>query len=1246
MCKRYCFVLVHEQMVTAVKSADKKRRRLRKRWLLCILLLCGGVWLARGILFGPIVANLAAHKLGQTLEGSATVQSASGGWLQDAQFNNVAAQGSSLGVVPLFAARKIKATYDYELLFGNLQALRSLAVDGLELELDLRGRSGNSEATSESEKWPALLMHVPQPFPHVSINGDIHIQLPQENKIGIEDLNLESTDNTLAIQIPSIQINDTLSLPIVVELARDLPDRMRLIRPFALGDLTVKELALILGYQQQQITARVEVGGGSALLEATPKKLHFVAERVNLAAIPNTLLALLPKELRSMSGSVSTDVIAIKETAGWNVVGSLQLHDIIIAGCGPFHMSSQVQITPALALLPQLRITGPEKGDVAIDGLTLDVSGGKPISGKIQVNLPNVQAWWPEFLPPLPVPLRSNAQLTVTGETVTINRAEIIGGGATIQLGGHLAPRPWRIEAADLFITGDLTHVRTWIADAPVLTGKAAVRLQGTVPISDQLKTWLSTPLSLSLTADHIDLPQFGFDKVQFTGKTNNGAIRIDEALLSIAGTELLAAGDIQKTEQGWASTLDQGRITFPNVVAQLATSTSLRYENEIVFIAPLRLQSSAGMVSAEAQLAGGGGHLRLQGTAIKLAALGYESLDGNVELDVDINGPWSSPTGTVKIQAPAVRIAEQALSIQLDTHQDETGITFDQGTILLDKRGSIVMSGTLPFYINDAGFSLKPLGKKPARLDISIPALENWIPERVASGSLQMNVQMGGENNPLAMVGNATLSEVRIHHVDSDVPGRKINAPAVLAANAQWLGDATGLRAEATISQDDRAIIKAHFESLGDVIINTFYDGMWRHRTWQANGSITELDVAQIAGAIPGVLHLTGKIAGDWQASGNFITPTWNGNLRVDGVEAKIANDVPTFSAGQARLSVSDKIIQLESLGVDLGGSPLQALGTITLGVQPQVQCSINGKNVLLIQRHDARVRTDLNLELEGPLQKLLLKGKAHVISALFNPDISLFSGGGDVTDDGRLIIFELEDPLLANLLFDVGVTSSIKPTDEGVRIATDLVRAKCDLDLHLGGSGKLPELKGSISARDGRIFLPFSTLQISQGDILFPPADPFQPRLEVSAFSQVRRYKVNLQVTGLLSDPQVLASADGLDQRDALLLLTTGSTSAELTDESGQRAALGRVGGWLGLEAWRMVDGPADPDAGPSFLERVTLDMGRQVSNTGRDTIEAELELSEPQQVPGIFLYGERDRWDAYNAGFIFRFSWGGEE
>jgi hypothetical protein len=242
-------------------------------------------------------------------------------------------------------------------------------------------------------------------------------------------------------------------------------------------------------------------------------------------------------------------------------------------------------------------------------------------------------------------------------------------------------------------------------------------------------------------------------------------------------------------------------------------------------------------------------------------------------------------------------------------------------------------------------------------------------------------------------------------------------------------------------------------------------------------------------------------------------------------------------------------------------------------------------------------------------------------------------------------VVPFEFNDPPLSTLRFDVAISSAYGTGRDGVRLATDLVRADCDLDLHLGGTGAAPELMGRMTVRKGAVFLPFSTLRLTNGELLFPEGDPFHPRINAVANAQVRRWNIALQVDGPLSDPQVRAGGDGLDERDALLLVTTGSTSSELSGEQGQRSAVGRLGTWLGAEAWDFIDGESDPDAGPGLIDRVTLQFGREVSDSGNDTIEAEVEVTEPDLVPGVLIYGERDRWDDYNAGIILRFKWGGE-
>jgi hypothetical protein len=104
-------------------------------------------------------------------------------------------------------------------------------------------------------------------------------------------------------------------------------------------------------------------------------------------------------------------------------------------------------------------------------------------------------------------------------------------------------------------------------------------------------------------------------------------------------------------------------------------------------------------------------------------------------------------------------------------------------------------------------------------------------------------------------------------------------------------------------------------------------------------------------------------------------------------------------------------------------------------------------------------------------------------------------------------------------------------------------------------------------------------------------------------------------------------------LSQYDAILLLGTGYTREELESEGIGRAAFGKLAAFLGGRLVSRFSGPRDPDE-RTFLDRFKVTVGKEVSRSGEDTIEAEFEASDR-----LFLRVERDRFDEYNGGVVWR-------
>jgi autotransporter translocation and assembly factor TamB len=493
-------------------------------------------------------------------------------------------------------------------------------------------------------------------------------------------------------------------------------------------------------------------------------------------------------------------------------------------------------------------------------------------------------------------------------------------------------------------------------------------------------------------------------------------------------------------------------------------------------------------------------------------------------------------------------------------------------------------------------------------------------------------------------VTGHLSFSGVRPRPLAESPTSIRQASLAVLDGRIDLRGAVDGVDLTVAMRADEQPVLTGTVRSPGAWDAQTLSGG-WRQRAIAGEVQLADLQLARLAAMVPGVRHLVGNASGGLALSGTAAEPQWSGTLALTNVEAKLATDIPTLADGSVQLELAGRTVQLRQGMFTLGGAPVTIAGEVTLGEPPHLAMRVDGLNALLVQRHDVRLRADLGLSLNGPLDQVTVAGRTVVTSALFSPDLSLWQGGAG-RGDGRLVPFEFLSPPLSTLRFDVQVSSAFTSAQDGVRVATSLVRADCDLDLHLRGSGAAPELSGRVVVRQGHVFLPFSTLRLSTGEIRFLDGDPFHPRLNAVATAQVRRWRLTLQADGPLADPQIRASGEGLDERDALLLLTTGSTSAELSGEEGQRAAIGRLGTWLGREAWDLIDGETDPDAAPGWADRMTLEFGRQVSDGGKDTIEAQVELTEPDLVPGVLIYGERDRWDDYNAGLILRFRWGGEE
>jgi translocation and assembly module TamB len=341
------------------------------------------------------------------------------------------------------------------------------------------------------------------------------------------------------------------------------------------------------------------------------------------------------------------------------------------------------------------------------------------------------------------------------------------------------------------------------------------------------------------------------------------------------------------------------------------------------------------------------------------------------------------------------------------------------------------------------------------------------------------------------------------------------------------------------------------------------------------------------------------------------------------------LKGDIPPLHQGSGRILFEGRKVRIEGFKGQLGYGPLAIGGTIHLPVDgvPEVDATIKGENLLLARSRNLRLRSDVDLSVSGPLDALLAKGKFVVTDALYSQPMDLLAGSAPAADH-KLQLFSIREGPLSTLRLDIEIFG-----DRSFRISNNIVRGHFSPALRLRGTGAVPEPDGSIFFQDVLVKLELTSLKVDHGEVRFAPDDPFAPLVRLAAHTRIQGFDLNVALEGALPDVEVYVQSNPpLPPRDALILLMTGNTPERL-QEKGTQGALMLAGTVFGKRLLSKVQGPSDPDE-ESFLDRFSLDMGRDISRSGEETIEAEFRVARQW-----YARGERDRYDDYNFGVVWR-------
>jgi hypothetical protein len=614
-----------------------------------------------------------------------------------------------------------------------------------------------------------------------------------------------------------------------------------------------------------------------------------------------------------------------------------------------------------------------------------------------------------------------------------------------------------------------------------------------------------------------------------------------------------------------------------------------------------------------------------LEARALDLAAV-VPGAGGMVEADVTVSGSLADPSFTARIHAPALAWRGRTAKVECSFEQKDGvlvigALDVDAGDLArLQGRGRLPAiswtDGRVAFGpIEDADVVLRgrtsgaaawtELGLRKASrlsdLEVEARALGRDLAVRATGNLLVRRGREGQEEKEVPVSGAASFSPRGSHFDFRAGTAEDTLATAVLESDHPW----------------DWTRLVEIIRKGGDLETEGRLD-------------VEIADAAALTPFVPELRSLAGQAKIHAEVHGTVARPAFRGWAELDGGAIRFDADLPGIDDLVARLRFEGHEVTIDRLEGKSGYAPFRVTGRATFGTlrNPVLDVAIDAQRFLVARDDDLRLRADLDTTIKGPLDGMKFAGEVRVTDALWSQPLDLAGGtaGQPASGDSSESLFRFRDPPLSTAQFDVTITA-----DKSIRVDNNLLHGTLSARLALTGSGEAPRLEGIINTDRACVRLPFTRLNIERAEIRFRREDAFRPRLDAVAATRLKGYDLAVHMSGIIPNPEVkVASLPPLTQRDAYLLLTTGIAPGELESQGVARAALNRAGSVYGSELLSRFKHACDQDA----LEQFTLDIGRDQSDTGQPTIDIEAPLTDR-----YLLHMQRDRFDDYNAGIIWR-------
>lgn len=381
-------------------------------------------------------------------------------------------------------------------------------------------------------------------------------------------------------------------------------------------------------------------------------------------------------------------------------------------------------------------------------------------------------------------------------------------------------------------------------------------------------------------------------------------------------------------------------------------------------------------------------------------------------------------------------------------------------------------------------------------------------------------------------------------------------------------------------------------------------------------------LELEALKSWLPSLLRYEGKATIDVDLDSGDITAL----ATIENLATRPLPPLGALSNISGQIELAEGIWNLKKIQGLAEKSPFTLAGTADLNdfSNPRYDLAFFSKEFPLVRDDGLLISGDIDMKVASTSEgNTKISGDLILTEglALIEPDLLASS---TKTVSTRPPYFAVETEPFNEWELDVNIRG-----DRFLRVSNSYFQGTLSSEFALEGNLGTPLLIGKGETNTGRIFFPASSLKINSGEAFITRDRPSELQIQATASGRLFAYDINLEVQGTADNPElIITSNPALTQVEALLLLTTGAVPNQSGNLAQQSAT--SLGVFIGKGLFKKLTG-----GNKDSSSKLELEVGQDISQQGKKTIEASYQLSETLEIEG-----EYDKRDEFNGNLKWTF------